>query len=539
MLESISKLKSHFKSLPLELRVLFVIVLIIGFFFRFANLDLKRYWHDEVYTSFRISGHTQGEFVQEFSGKIVGIKELQKYQRPNPKTHLTDTINGLAREEPQLTPLYFVLARIWSQLFGSSVAAVRSLSAVFNLLSLPLIYWLCCELFNSPITGLTAIILMSTCPLQVIFSQEARPYSLWTLAILLFNIALLRALRVQTPFSWLLYALSVSIALYSYLLSFSIILAYGLYVLIVERWRGVRNILYFTVATLAGIVTFLPWIFVILTNQASVAKTTAWQSEELNFFSTIRTWAVTIGRLFVDFWLQETSSKIFPGFFSILTLISLILVAYSFYYLCCTTPLKVWLFVTVLTAIPALLLLVSDLLLTSGRLVVVRYQFPSYMGILLGVAYFLSTKVNLKLVSIRKQKLGQVVLLILVSLGILSNMNSFSAATWWNKHNTIDDIPIAHIINQTSNPLLITNFQDSNQQLAIGNSISMSYILKLTVNFLFLKSSKSPPEIPPKFSNIFVLMPQKTILGEFKKKYNLNVEKIYPKNPKLLIELVR
>lgn len=125
---------------------LLLIVLLLGIFFRFANLDQKVYWYDEAHTSLRISGYTLNEFVEQaFDGNVILSGELQQYQRPSTKSAL-DTIVGLAQEEPQLPPLYFLLARFWAQLFGSLVAVVRSLSAVFGLLMLPAMYWLCWEL---------------------------------------------------------------------------------------------------------------------------------------------------------------------------------------------------------------------------------------------------------------------------------------------------------------------------------------------------------------------------------------------------------
>ena len=104
-------------------------------FFRFANLQKKVYWIDEGYTSLRISGYTDCEFIQELGdGKIKQIKSLQNYQRINAEKSVFDTVKKLALEDSQLTPLYFVAARCWVQLFGYSIAVTRSLSAVFSVL---------------------------------------------------------------------------------------------------------------------------------------------------------------------------------------------------------------------------------------------------------------------------------------------------------------------------------------------------------------------------------------------------------------------
>ncbi|HEY9652711.1 MAG TPA: hypothetical protein V6C95_18795, partial [Coleofasciculaceae cyanobacterium] len=74
---------------PTWLRFLVIVILVIGVFFRFYNIEKKVYWHDEVYTSIRSLGYTGDEVVQElFNGQIHGVQDLQKYQRFNPERSL-------------------------------------------------------------------------------------------------------------------------------------------------------------------------------------------------------------------------------------------------------------------------------------------------------------------------------------------------------------------------------------------------------------------------------------------------------------------
>ncbi|HEY9709495.1 MAG TPA: glycosyltransferase family 39 protein, partial [Oculatellaceae cyanobacterium] len=156
------------------LQVLIVVVLILGVFFRLANLDLKVYWEDEAFTSLRISGYTEAELIQQvFNGHEIGVADLQKYQHPNPEKGVIDTIKGLAVEEPQHTPLYFLMVRLWVQWFGNSVLITRSLSALLSLLVFPCLYWLCRELFESPLTAWIAMAMMAISPFHVVYAQEA------------------------------------------------------------------------------------------------------------------------------------------------------------------------------------------------------------------------------------------------------------------------------------------------------------------------------------------------------------------------------
>ena len=110
---------------------LLIVLLVLGIFFRFVNLERKVYWTDEVLTSSRISGYREGEVSQQlYNGSVIRVNDLQKYQFPNPDRTLTDTVRALI-SHPEHAPLYFFMARFWVQLFGNSVAATRSLSAFF------------------------------------------------------------------------------------------------------------------------------------------------------------------------------------------------------------------------------------------------------------------------------------------------------------------------------------------------------------------------------------------------------------------------
>lgn len=222
---------------PQGMRVIIILAIVLGIFFRWVNLDKQLYWYDEVLTTLRISGYLQPQFSQEVSEKnLVSVEELQQYQRLSPDKSLIDTFKALAgnAEHP---PLYYLMARFWAQLFGTSISAMRSLPASISLLVFPCIYWLCWELFQSRTVGWIAVALTSVSPICIFYAQEARQYSLWSVIILLSSTTLLRAIRLKTQRSWALYAASIILALYTHLLSLLWVIAQGIYVLAVERFR--------------------------------------------------------------------------------------------------------------------------------------------------------------------------------------------------------------------------------------------------------------------------------------------------------------
>lgn len=82
-------------------------------------------------------------------------------------------------------PLYYTLLKLWTALFGFSDFALRSLSAWINALTAPLVYmtarW---AAPRSPHrVGLLAAFLFEVGPAQLIYSQEARGYTLLVFAL--------------------------------------------------------------------------------------------------------------------------------------------------------------------------------------------------------------------------------------------------------------------------------------------------------------------------------------------------------------------
>ncbi len=169
---------------PIWLKVVVIILIGLAILFRFSNLGEKIYCSDENWTSVAISGHTLAELQQEVSHSkdIIPITTLNKYQHINPDRDVADTVNYLITSDPHHPPLYYVMVRLWAQVFGDSPTGVRSLSAIISLLIFPGVYWLCLELFDSAIVGWVAMALFAVSPLQFYFAQEARQYSLWMLS---------------------------------------------------------------------------------------------------------------------------------------------------------------------------------------------------------------------------------------------------------------------------------------------------------------------------------------------------------------------
>ena len=240
------------------LKPLVIVVLAIGIFFRFTNLDKKVYWHDENLSSFYTSGYIGVEIRDRIAdGGIISIEDLHKYHQVNDEKSLSDIVKTFAKHNPQHPPTYYILLRIWMQRFGDAIASARSFSAVTSLLAFPLIYWLCWELFQSPAPGWIGMMLVAISPFHLLYAQEARQYSLWTVAILLSSAAVIRAVRLKTLKSWFLYAIAAAISLYAHLFSILLLVGHSLYGTLQFGFKQKKALFAYLGSLIAGFILFL------------------------------------------------------------------------------------------------------------------------------------------------------------------------------------------------------------------------------------------------------------------------------------------
>ena len=163
-------------------------------------------------------------------------------------------------------PLYYYLLHAWIGLFGDSEAALRGLSLLFGVLSVPLIYAVAWQLFRSRLAGLLAALFLAVSPLHLWYGQEARMYTLLTFFCLLSSFILLRIVQAKTKGMelalWIVYSLVSISAVYTHYFAFFVVIFQGLYLLLVWVGRGLRpaRLLAGGVASAVAIlVAYVPW----------------------------------------------------------------------------------------------------------------------------------------------------------------------------------------------------------------------------------------------------------------------------------------
>ncbi|MGF1938699.1 MAG: glycosyltransferase family 39 protein [Nostoc sp. ChiQUE02] len=504
------------------LRFLIIILLVIGIFFRFVNIDKKLYWGDEIYSSLRISGYLESEMKEQLTdGHFFGIEDLHKYQYPNPERNAIDTIKGVILEDSQILPLYILLTRFWVEWFGDSVAVTRSFSAFISLLTFPCLYWLCLELFESSLVGWIAIGLVAISPIHLVYAQEVRSYSLWIVAILISSVALLRAMRLKTKLSWCIYTATLILGFYTHLFFTLVAFAQGIYVITIERFRLSKTSISYLLSSLAGFITFVPWIWVIITNPQPEAVD--WTNDKHTLFASAARWAGIFSRTFLDLGISPSE----PGRLKIalipFILIILALMSYSIYVLCRRTSKEVWLFVLTLIGSIGLPLLILDFIFQK-RYATSRYTLPSVLGIQLAVAYLFSTKLTSVYTKVWQKKLWSLVAFMVILGGVVSCTLNSQAQIWWNKiPEKYQEFPkIANIVSQGNKPLLISDADN-----LVSPIVILAYLADPKVRFQVVEKNQLP-EITNDFSDIFLFLfePSDFLKAGIEKVYNSKLQQI-------------
>ena len=160
-------------------------------------------------------------------------------------------------------PLYYFVLHFWLG-FGESEFAVRSLSAVFGVCTIVIVYALARELFD-PGVGLLSALLLALSPMHIWYSQEARMYAMVTALSLMASYLLVLALRTRKTRYWLGYLLFSVLALYTHYFALFVLLFQNLFIVLwLWRHKAERHLWRRWLLIELGVgLLFLPWVPVI------------------------------------------------------------------------------------------------------------------------------------------------------------------------------------------------------------------------------------------------------------------------------------
>ncbi len=138
-------------------------------------------------------------------------------------------------------PLYYIVLKGWTYVFGSSVLALRSFSVLCAGASIVSAYIFAASAFYSRRAGVFAATLIAISPWAISYATEARMYPLGMVFALLSSYLLLRAVRRPGALWFGLYALCISALAYTHYFGLFTIAAQGLFVvgvlIVTTKWR--------------------------------------------------------------------------------------------------------------------------------------------------------------------------------------------------------------------------------------------------------------------------------------------------------------
>jgi uncharacterized membrane protein len=423
-------------------------------FLRLDQIGDKLLWHDEVYTRVFAAGYQAADWQPLlFSGEVVDVGEVLRFQQNAPGRSAVDTVRGLARDEPQHPPLYYVLARLVVSVFGDGIGALRALSAAAGIVAIAAMYGLARELYDSAGTATTAAALLAVSPVFVLFSQEAREYSLWSVFVLASSWALLRALRSPSVGAWAAFSVLGALGLYKSFSMAGVMLAQVAFVLVGAREHGRVRVLQAAGAMAVSGVLFAPWMWMLWQHFEAFRASMQWASDiSIPTPELLTTLALNLSRPLVDFWHQPSDVL---AYLAVAGAVGVIGVALS-----SLRDVKGRALVWLLVAVPLLLLLVPDLLFGGIRSISTRYLLPTLLAVLLAVAHW-----------VERRPVLQVGLL---TLGAMSSLwNGFDDAPWTKGIST--PLPrAAALINAAPRARVVGNFEQHHP----GNLFALSHLLR-------------------------------------------------------------
>jgi uncharacterized membrane protein len=204
-----------------------ILAFILGVVLRVVVINSQSFWYDEAYTASII----RNSYWDLWLGNVK--------DHGNP-------------------PLYWILAKAWSELFGSSEIGLRSLSVFLGACSIPTLGVLGRELLSKE-AGLIASGLLAVSPWAVALSNEARTYVLVMLLSVICTLLFVELREKSHPVYFCGYALSMFLVWHSHYFAFAIPLAHGLACLTDADNRR-KCFLFWSLAVVLSVCFWLYWV---------------------------------------------------------------------------------------------------------------------------------------------------------------------------------------------------------------------------------------------------------------------------------------
>lgn len=222
--------------------IVLITIIIISLVLRFLFINQRSIWHDEGYTAL-----------------MIKFPFWEIIQRTMLDVH---------------PPFYYLLLRCWAQIFGNSEIALRGFSAILGIGVVVLTYFFIKKLFNKNIATIAGFF-TGIGPFLIRYSQEARMWELVALFITASSFFLIKALEQlenkeikKQIFWWILYSISLILAVYTQYFSLLILPVHWLYVLLRKKVFSFG----WWLSNISIIIIFFFWLPILLAQTSRISS---------------------------------------------------------------------------------------------------------------------------------------------------------------------------------------------------------------------------------------------------------------------------
>lgn len=432
-------------------------------------------WSDEACTVAPIiTGNMEND--RPLRGVVMPAGEFRKRFDARPPLNLGNLLQEIRANQIPNGPIYLTLARLWAERFGNNMLWLRTLSAILGVMTLPLVFWLCMELFRRSSIAWAVTTLFAVSPIQVEYANEARSYTLMCLVMVLGTALLSRACSSDKKLSWIIYALCQVLCFYIHISTIAVTGLHGLAVLIGARNRF-KSFLLSMLIVVAGGVLLLIYLGPYAGQHREVLEH-AWWSRSLTFDVLLDKWRTVLALGFSDLNSEGTVA-------STRFLRESILIGIASAFVFCARRFRgLTRALILIVPIGFLAFLWSlDLVLGGLRASVPRYLFPCFLWTQVAVGAMLASGLDAKKTFVR---VGAVtVFLCLCGVALVSDFRFMTATEWWTKWRFQETEELRYI-RTLDKPLLAFRYA--------AHAVLYSTIVEPDVPIYLDAGFKSPPE---------------------------------------------
>ncbi|MEM8821871.1 MAG: glycosyltransferase family 39 protein [Pseudomonadota bacterium] len=444
----------------------------IGIVLRFAEIDRKIFWFNEVFTALRLSCEfeTRGQFPELMDAGPIRPSTLRAYQVPDAEDGYLCIVRSLAAKDRLHPPLYYFAARGWVDLVGFSTEKLRILSAIFGVALIGAAGWLGREVFRDGRAGWAMAGLVAVSPIFIRYAQEARSYTLWLVFAVLAFVFFLRALRSDDWRNWSICLLFLVIAAWTHLLTLALLASFALFLILRDGPRVTRDAIRLAIVGGATLLLISPWLLQLALHLARRGGAASHLTFGLEPGFLLNAFGQNLGHVLLS-WPAENS---------LATAVTLIFLAV----LVGMALRRLWiggqrttLLLLVALALPCLAITVfADFTLSGQRSLRARYVFPLFIAMLLALAFLIS----------RASAQGfkhRLLPLAILSLGAFSGVHAVLSPTWWDLSKV--DRQLLAVLEDEPNTLIVTD-------VVYGVVAPLSHRLSEDTAFLMLSQPIAP-----------------------------------------------